>query len=146
MFNKQQFVPKDLFRKSVHLFRRSVHFQGFLPNDVFPVHSATLLYKNADQNLRFCTKRQKRRFFSDLVDSVNSEKRIFVSTTALVKDYKNRDGYFSSIAVSSVSPKNGYFYLDFCTETEQCERLSNICKNGLVHTRSSVNPALHVFL
>ena len=30
---------------------------------------------------------------------------------------------FSFVAESSVNPQDGYFYLDFRTETEQCESL-----------------------
>ena len=53
---------------------------------------------------------------------MNAQKLIFVSTTAL----------FNNAVVD----------LDFCTETDQCERLTDIYKYGQVRKRSSVNLAL----
>ena len=98
----------------------------------------TEVYENALQSGYL----QKRTFSSDAVDQFERTKMDICLDHSIAKGLKpQKQAFFLRCCKQRERTKTDTFIWIFGTKTEQCERFTDIYKNGVVRKRSSVNSA-----
>ena len=104
-----------------------------------PVHTALFLYRNADLNLRFCETvhitphktevykytlhrghLHRRRLSPTAADKCECIKMAICLDYSILKKSHHDNEYFFLCCCEQCEPTQRIFYLDFCTEAEQC--------------------------